>query len=109
MSDDLVYRNTDDLQTDVQKIIEDAQKMAYQSVNVVLLQRNWLLGKRIAEEILHGENRAKYGAQVIKKLSKEFTRIFGRGFTRAIFIVFINFISCILRFSTQQVTNLRRF
>lgn len=34
-----------------------------------MLQRNWLLGKRIADEELQGENRAEYGKEVIKRLS----------------------------------------
>lgn len=39
-------------------------------VNVSLIKRNWLIGKRIYEECLLGEDRAEYGANVIKKLSK---------------------------------------
>jgi predicted nuclease of restriction endonuclease-like (RecB) superfamily len=49
-------------------------------VNVSLVQRNWLLGKRIAEEELQGQERAKYGTEVIKKLSRELTDIYGKGF-----------------------------
>ena len=30
-----------------------------------MIQRNWLLGKRISEEILQGDERAEYGAEVI--------------------------------------------
>ncbi|MBO5353455.1 MAG: hypothetical protein J6J42_08290 [Lachnospiraceae bacterium] len=54
----------------MQNIIETSQKQAYQAVNTVLLQRNWLIGYRIAEEELQGENRAEYGAGVIQKLAK---------------------------------------
>ncbi len=35
-------------------IIEQTRTMAYRSVNAVLVQRNWLLGKCINEEILKG-------------------------------------------------------
>ena len=36
-------------------IIESSQKSAYQAVNTLLVQRNWLIGYRIAEEELGGE------------------------------------------------------
>ena len=47
-----------------------------------MIQRNWLLGKRISEEILLGDNRAEYGREIIKKLSKELTEIYGKGFNK---------------------------
>ena len=56
------------------------RKYAYNAINIALVQRNWLLGKRIAEEELQGENRAKYGEEIIETLSKELTKIYGKGF-----------------------------
>lgn len=38
---------------------------------MTLVQRNWMMGYRIASEELHGEKRAEYGTKIIKKLSKE--------------------------------------
>ena len=35
-------------------------------MNLTLVHRNWILGKRIAEEELNGDSRAEYGAEVIK-------------------------------------------
>ena len=37
---------------------------------MAIIQRNWLLGKRIADEELRGENRAEYGIGV--RLSMRF-------------------------------------
>jgi len=48
----------------------------------MLVQRNWLLGYRIASEELQGEDRATYGAEIIKKLSKELTNRYGKGYDR---------------------------
>ena len=76
---------------DAQGIIEQARQEAYRSVNIAMLQRNWLLGKRISEEILRGENRAEYGREVIKKLSKELTVIYGKGFTKSYLYNFMRF------------------
>ena len=63
-------------------IIDTSQKSAYQAVNVALVYRNWLIGYRIAEETLNGNIRAEYGSEVIKKLSKELTKLYGKGFTK---------------------------
>lgn len=77
----LRYVCTPDLVNDVKQIIGEAQRFAYNAVNVALVQRNWLLGKRIAEEELRGEDRAEYGAAVIKNLSTELTAEYGKGFS----------------------------
>lgn len=49
------FVKTDDILNDMCEIIESSQKAAYQAVNVALVQRNWLLGYRIAEEELNGD------------------------------------------------------
>ena len=100
------FIETDDILKDMRHIIESSQKAAYQAVNMTLVQRNWMMGYRIASEELHGEKRAEYGAKIIKKLSKELSIEYGKGFTKTIFI---HFIKLIQRFSTQRVENLNRY
>lgn len=77
------FVKTDDIVRDMREIIESSQKMAYKAVNTVLIQRNWMLGYRIAEEELHGADRAEYGANIIVKLAKELTAEYGKGFTKS--------------------------
>ena len=55
------YEKTGVIIDDMQHIIDAARTRAYQSINILLVQRNWLLGKRIAEEVMQGEDRAEYG------------------------------------------------
>lgn len=74
------YQNTDNVVKDICSIIESARNYAYQSVNIALVERNWFIGYRIAEEELKGENRADYGTEIIKKLSKELKEEYGKGF-----------------------------
>lgn len=76
------YINTGDILQDMRKIIKVSRDNAYQAVNSALVRRNWLLGRRIAEEELNGEVRAEYGLEIIKSLSKELTDEYGRGFTK---------------------------
>ena len=48
----------------------------------ILVIRNWLLGKRIAEEGLTGSSKERYGAQIIVSLSKKLTAQYGGGFDK---------------------------
>lgn len=85
------FVQTDDILKDMCGIIESSQKAAYQAVNTALVQRNWLLGYRIASEEMQGEERAKYGAEIIKKLSKELSAEYGKGFTKTNLYNFYSF------------------
>ena len=85
------YQNTDNVLEDVCSIIESARDYAYKSVNIALVERNWLIGYRIAEEELKGNDRADYGLEIIKKLSKELTKQYGKGFDRSNLYRFLSF------------------
>ena len=85
------FVKTDDILKDMCGIIESSQKAAYRAVNTTLIQRNWLLGYRIASEELQGEDRAKYGAEIIKKLAKELSVEYGRGYTKSNLYSFYSF------------------
>lgn len=76
-----VPETTKELVHDACIIIEQAQKSAYRAVNETLIKRNWLLGMRIQHEVLK-EQRAEYGEQVVKMLSKELTERYKTGFTK---------------------------
>lgn len=49
----IAYHETGDLFADTCEIVESAQSIAYAAVDTILVQRNWLLGKRIAIECLN--------------------------------------------------------
>ena len=83
--------NTNDIFKDVENIVEQARGYAYNAVNIAMVQRNWLLGKRIAEEELQGEDRAIYGKEVVKQLSIHLTNIYGKGFTQSNLYQFVQF------------------
>ncbi len=86
-----IFVKTDDILKDMCGIIESSQKAAYQAVNTALIRRNWLLGYRIASEEMQGEERAKYGAEIIKKLAKELSAEYGKGFTKSNLYSFYSF------------------
>lgn len=85
------FSKTDDIVKDMRKIIETSRNTAYKAVNTVLLQRNWMIGYRIAEEGFQGADRAEYGASIIEKLSRTLTAEYGKGFTKTNLYHFYSF------------------
>ena len=81
-------------------IIDQAQAYAYHLVNETLIKRNWLLGMRIQHEVLQGQ-RAEYGEQIIKQLSKGLTARYKMGFTKTNLYNFVGFHVLGQIFSTQ--------
>lgn len=77
------FVKTNDILKDMCGIIESSREVAYRAVNATLVQRNWLIGYRIAEEELQGEVRSEYGTQIIKRLSEELTKLYGKGYDRS--------------------------
>lgn len=65
---------TNDIFADIAALIEKARHEAYKSVNVLLIQRNWMIGKRIHEEELKDTRKENYGLEIIKDLSKKLTK-----------------------------------
>ena len=63
------------------KLIQFARNVAVKQVNTVQLLTYYSLGRWIVEEQQEGSRRAKYGQQVIKKLSVKLSEKFGRGFS----------------------------
>ena len=78
-----IYQKSDNILSDIQNIIETSRRQAYHAVDTILSQRNWLIGYRIAEEEIDGSDRAEYGANIIKRLSKELTAKYGKGYDRS--------------------------
>lgn len=66
---------------DIKLLLQNARNRVYQTVNTTMTQTYWQIGKRIVEEEQGGESRAEYGKALIKNLSIELTRDFGKGFS----------------------------
>ncbi|MBV7271495.1 DUF1016 family protein [Clostridium sp. PL3] len=60
--------------------LEEARSKAYSSINFYMVEAYWNIGKLIVEA-QNGEGKAEYGEFLIKNLSKELTKDFGKGFT----------------------------
>jgi len=66
---------------DVKSIIVDARKSAVRSVDVQRVLMYWRLGERIFVEEQRGEDRAAYGAYIVKNLAYAIEPEFGSGFS----------------------------
>ncbi len=67
--------------SEIRNILAQARMKAYQSVNSVMVEAYWLIGKRIVEEEQNGKKRAEYGEALLKNLSVALTKEFGKGFS----------------------------
>ena len=65
---------------EIKTILKNARQEAYTAVNLAMVEAYWKIGRRIVEEEQSGRERAEYGKEIIKNLSKELTEEFGKGF-----------------------------
>lgn len=88
----LKFNNSDNILNDIENIIEKSQNLAYKSINITLLIRNWLIGKRIYDEELKDLKRNEtYGLNIIISLSKELLKKYGSGFNKTNLYSFYSF------------------
>ena len=66
---------------DLRELIASARNSAARSVNTIQVVTNFEIGRRIVEHEQQGEKRAEYGKALLKRLSAELTKEFGRGFS----------------------------
>jgi len=67
--------------TDLASFIEQGRKLAVRYVNTAMVVTYWLIGRRIVEYEQKGKERARYGQELLQKLSQDLNRRFGRGFS----------------------------
>lgn len=65
----------------VVSIVEQARGNVVRAVNSNMVLAYWLIGREIVQELQGGEERAKYGKQVMANLAKQLTQKYGQGFS----------------------------
>ena len=68
---------------EVRTVLESARQKVAQQVNNELLNTYWSIGRIICEYEQTSPERADYGKQTLKELSKALTKEFGKGFSRS--------------------------
>jgi predicted nuclease of restriction endonuclease-like (RecB) superfamily len=65
---------------DLKNLIHASREQLIQSVNTVMVQTYWNIGKMIVEDEQKGEQRAEYGIKQLDVISQVLTAEFGKGF-----------------------------
>jgi predicted nuclease of restriction endonuclease-like (RecB) superfamily len=76
-----IRRDYDELLLGVVELLETGRRQAARAVHSVLTSTYWLVGKRLVEHEQKGHSRAPYGAELLKRLSKDLQQRLGRGFS----------------------------
>ena len=83
-ADNKVINNlSNDLFSRVASILEQTRSNAVRAINSQMIIAYWHIGREIVQEMQGGEDRAKYGKQVIDQLSEQMTERYGQGFSVA--------------------------
>lgn len=77
--DDLTY--TTSMIQEIKELLSGARQRVAVQVNTELLSTYWNVGRIIVEHEQNSQERAAYGKQTLKALSKELTKEFGKGFS----------------------------
>ena len=67
------------LLTPIRDCLDKARQHIQQSVNHVMVETYWTIGKLIVEHEQHGQYRAEYGKQQLEQLSTILTTDYGKG------------------------------
>jgi DUF1016 N-terminal domain len=70
------------LLSNVSELLQRGRQNAAKSVNAILTTTYWLVGRRLVEFEQRGKERAVYGSELLKRLSRDLQSRFGRGFGR---------------------------
>lgn len=64
----------------IREVLLEARHQALRAVNAAMVQAYWDIGREIIEEEQRGKDRAEYGKHLLKNLSAQLTKEFGKGF-----------------------------
>ena len=73
--------HSDSMMNEIRELLLNARQRVAIQVNTELLSTYWNIGKVIVEHEQENKDRADYGKQTLKQLSKELTKEFGKGFS----------------------------
>ncbi|SFE34208.1 Predicted nuclease of restriction endonuclease-like (RecB) superfamily, DUF1016 family [Peptostreptococcus sp. D1] len=68
---------------DIKLLLNEARNTVVTQVNNILLKTYWEIGKIIVLDEQNNSDRAEYGTSLLKNLSKQLTKEFGRGFSKS--------------------------
>ena len=68
---------------DIGSLLSAGRKQAFKVVDNILVKTYWEIGRRIVEHEQQGSEKAEYGSQLLKNLSKDLKLEYGKGFSKS--------------------------
>lgn len=68
---------------ELKTIIEQAKRNVVTNINYEMVLAYWNIGKVIVEHEQSGEAKAEYGSRLLKNISSELTKLYGKGFSKS--------------------------
>lgn len=75
-----IPENYNNIRAGIVELLNSARRAAARNVNALMTATYWEIGRRIVQSEQAGEKRAEYGDVLIKRLAKDLSASFGRGF-----------------------------
>ena len=66
---------------EIKQTLAQARQKSYQAINSAMVEAYWNIGRKIVLEEQNGNTRADYGKEILKNLSIELSKEFGKGFS----------------------------
>jgi hypothetical protein len=66
---------------EISQVLEHARQRAVRTINTLLTATYWEVGRHVVEFEQKGSQQAEYGTVLLKRLGKDLTARFGRGFS----------------------------
>ena len=83
MDEITTYSGYESLVEGIGTLLDSARAQIATSVNTVLVQTYWNIGKYIVDYEQAGAQRAEYGSNLLNRLSDDLTHRYGKGFSRS--------------------------
>jgi predicted nuclease of restriction endonuclease-like (RecB) superfamily len=77
-----IQHKTSSFVVEIKQLIKDAQLAVVRTVNSIMVQTYFELGRRIVEHEQEGKDYSNYGDYILEKLSSELTNEFGKGYSK---------------------------
>lgn len=71
------------LVSDIDVLLLEGKAKAVKQVNTTLVQTYWHIGQRLVEFEQEGNEKAEYGSELLKQLSKDLKAKYGKGFSKS--------------------------
>jgi len=84
----------DNFFSEIRNIISEGRENSYTTINSVMVETYWKIGRRIVEEEHQGQEYAEYGKQQLKLLSEKLDEEFGKGFSFQSLYFYRKFYKC---------------